>query len=278
VGQTWNVNQIALTANRVACQDNDTENSSGKLISSRATAGIGAYARAHYAGWRDMSKKVSGMQVASNASMRQTEVQAGQSRFQDVSHDGAAAHTVAVGAVSAANLSSVERDISKTRQNERSTCAKENATDTASRNVAHQRRLTPSKLVEIVVGQDAVDGKIYDLGAKATSQVDTIITGTTISAQRFHESQAATAAMYDRGVVSRSLYLDEFRDHSDLVEYVLWLNSHGSSVRTLPTLPKQMIIFDKSIAILPSSAKIGKSAIIVHRDQAVVDCLKRYSK
>lgn len=131
-----------------------------------------------------------------------------------------------------------------------------------------------SEAIEIVVGLDAIDEVIYALSARTASQVDTIITGNSISARRLNEAREASAAMYDRGIVSRSLYLDEFREHQDFLEYVRWLNERGSSVRTLPSLPKQMIIFDKTIAVLNSTLRNGSPSIVIHREKAAVDCFQ----
>ena len=129
-------------------------------------------------------------------------------------------------------------------------------------------------LAEIVEGWEAIDQTIYRLAADAVSQVDTVSKGTVISAPRLTEGKEATAALYRRGVKSRSLYLDEFRDTPILVEYVRWLNEQGAAVRTLPTLPKQMMIFDKSVAVLSKYTRSGEASVVIHYDPEVVECLQ----
>ena len=147
--------------------------------------------------------------------------------------------------------------------------------DAASK--TRQLQLAPDDshgLSKSVVGINAIDETIHRLSSEAASQVDTVITGNSITAERLEGARSITNELYNRGVVGRSLYLDSFREIPGAAEYVQWLNENGASVRTLPTLPRQMIIYDKKVAILAGSQKAEQPSAAVYRDQAVVDCLQ----
>ncbi|WP_329392008.1 helix-turn-helix transcriptional regulator (plasmid) [Streptomyces sp. NBC_01351] len=55
----------------------------------------------------------------------------------------------------------------------------------------------------------------------------------------------------ERGVVIRAVCRESFRNDSDTLAYAHWLTEHGGQMRTVPTVPIQMIIVDRRIAILP---------------------------
>ncbi|MGW7456587.1 LuxR C-terminal-related transcriptional regulator [Streptomyces sp. NPDC054797] len=54
-----------------------------------------------------------------------------------------------------------------------------------------------------------------------------------------------------RGVVIRAVCRDSFRNDPDTLAYARWLTEHGGQMRTIPTVPIQMIIIDRRVAIIP---------------------------
>lgn len=54
-----------------------------------------------------------------------------------------------------------------------------------------------------------------------------------------------------RGVVIRAVCRDSFRNDPDTLAYARWLTEHGGQMRTVPTVPIQMIIIDRRVSIIP---------------------------
>jgi DNA-binding CsgD family transcriptional regulator len=68
-----------------------------------------------------------------------------------------------------------------------------------------------------------------------------------------------------RGVAIRAVCRDSFRNDPDTLAYARWLIEHGGQMRTVPTVPIQMIIVDRRAAILPLDPENPrKGAIEVH--------------
>ncbi|MGI5450810.1 LuxR C-terminal-related transcriptional regulator [Streptomyces sp. CA-243310] len=69
----------------------------------------------------------------------------------------------------------------------------------------------------------------------------------------------------ERGVVIRAVCRDSFRNDPDTLAYARWLIEHGGQMRTVPTVPIQMIIVDRRVAILPlEPAEPRAGALEVH--------------
>ncbi|MFJ6785800.1 LuxR C-terminal-related transcriptional regulator [Streptomyces yangpuensis] len=54
-----------------------------------------------------------------------------------------------------------------------------------------------------------------------------------------------------RGVAIRAVCRDSFRNDPDTLAYARWLTEHGGQMRTIPTVPIQMIIVDRRVSIIP---------------------------
>ncbi|WP_406498915.1 LuxR C-terminal-related transcriptional regulator [Streptomyces sp. NBC_00846] len=73
-------------------------------------------------------------------------------------------------------------------------------------------------------------------------------------AHRPDARQAATPLNEEalrRGVTIRAVCRESFRNDADTLEYARWLTGHGGHMRTVPTVPIQMIVVDRKAAIVP---------------------------
>jgi DNA-binding CsgD family transcriptional regulator len=57
--------------------------------------------------------------------------------------------------------------------------------------------------------------------------------------------------MLTRGKSVVTVYLDSVRNDPATLGYARWLTEHGGAVRTTPTLPVRMVLFDREIALVP---------------------------
>jgi DNA-binding CsgD family transcriptional regulator len=64
-------------------------------------------------------------------------------------------------------------------------------------------------------------------------------------------SKPLNELLLERGVSVRCLYQQSFTNDSDLVAYGTWLRSLGGELRTVPSIPTLMIIYDRQGVIVP---------------------------
>ncbi|MEV5864347.1 LuxR C-terminal-related transcriptional regulator [Streptomyces sp. NPDC052071] len=68
-----------------------------------------------------------------------------------------------------------------------------------------------------------------------------------------------------RGVTIRAVCRESFRNDPDTLAYARWLIEHGGQMRTVPTVPIQMVIVDRRVAIIPlNPADPRTGALEVH--------------
>jgi DNA-binding CsgD family transcriptional regulator/sugar-specific transcriptional regulator TrmB len=103
---------------------------------------------------------------------------------------------------------------------------------------------------ERLMGIDAIQARIDQLGRATRAELAAVQPGI----QRPEDLEAGRQANTDaltRGVTFRTLYQDAARNHTHIAVHAQWLLSHGGEVRTAPTIPQRMVIFDRSQALVP---------------------------
>lgn len=104
--------------------------------------------------------------------------------------------------------------------------------------------------LERLTGVDEVRSRIEELAASAEVEIAAFCMG----AQR-EEALAASRPVDERairrGVALRGMYLDSVNNHPATRRYAQWVTTAGGEIRTLPTLPLRMVIFDRRFAVLP---------------------------
>jgi len=124
--------------------------------------------------------------------------------------------------------------------------------------------------LEIVEGAEALDARIRAIGAAATKEVVAFTTVAQFTNDQVKTAKSRNSEIYDRGLTSRSIYLDSVRNDQATKAHVQWLNERGSQVRTRPTLPIQMLIADGEVAVLPLDITGKQPGIKVISDPYVV--------
>jgi DNA-binding CsgD family transcriptional regulator len=75
----------------------------------------------------------------------------------------------------------------------------------------------------------------------------------------------------EKGVEFRSIY-NERNAHSTTGEkYISWIKAYGAKVRTLPSIPLRMIIFDGESVALPLDPENNRAGVVVHHSADVVN-------
>ncbi len=117
---------------------------------------------------------------------------------------------------------------------------------------------------ERLIGPDAIRNRLAALSSEAEHEVMTLAPGGAHSAADLEASRAPNAALLDRGIRMRTVYLDSVRNHQPTMDHVAWIGERGGRVRTTASLPVRMIILDRRRAVLPidtSDAREGATVI-----------------
>jgi DNA-binding CsgD family transcriptional regulator len=124
-----------------------------------------------------------------------------------------------------------------------------------------------------VVGSEALNRALLELLDSTVGEISTFSPGRALSRTTVIQSKARNKAVYERGIRSRTIYLNGVRKSKPTMEYVRWLNERGSEVRTLPYIPIRMIIFDNTTAVLPVDPNDDLSGFVIHRDPSILCAL-----
>ncbi|MFI9806629.1 LuxR C-terminal-related transcriptional regulator [Streptomyces sp. NPDC052301] len=118
---------------------------------------------------------------------------------------------------------------------------------------------------ERLIGPDAIRDRLARLAEETRQEIATFAPGGAHSAEDLQASRVPNAALLERGVRMRTVYLASVRRHQPTLDHVTWLNAHGGQVRTAPTLPIRMIISDRRQAVLPIDAADARAgAVVLH--------------
>jgi DNA-binding CsgD family transcriptional regulator len=100
-------------------------------------------------------------------------------------------------------------------------------------------------------GVDAVRDRLEDLAATTTVECVSLNPHLAHSPAGKSASRPLNQRMLDRGVAVRAVYQDSHRHNPVQQEYVTWMTGLGAEIRTSPTLPMLLVIFDRRAALLP---------------------------
>ncbi|RKE20500.1 LuxR C-terminal-related transcriptional regulator [Streptomyces sp. TLI_171] len=135
-------------------------------------------------------------------------------------------------------------------------------------------RPTPTDAAsEQLSGPEAIRERLADLAGSVRQEVATFAPGGAHSEEDLRASRQPNAALLERGVQMRTVYLDSVRNHRPTLDHVTWLNLQGGQVRTVPELPIRMIIFDRQQAVLPIDTEDARAGAVVLRGAGTVAAL-----
>ncbi|MGW0367082.1 helix-turn-helix transcriptional regulator [Streptomyces sp. NPDC002990] len=124
----------------------------------------------------------------------------------------------------------------------------------AARAVSEFAELRPNTEVdggERLVGMDAIQGRLEELAHGLTRECLAILPGGALSEASLEASRPLDRCALDRGIEMRSVYQDSARNDPMTLGYAQWLTEAGGQVRTSPLLPSRLLIFDRSVAVVP---------------------------
>ncbi|MGW7384468.1 LuxR C-terminal-related transcriptional regulator [Streptomyces sp. NPDC054794] len=123
----------------------------------------------------------------------------------------------------------------------------------------------PGTHAERLVGMDAIQARIEHLAHQATEEVATLMPGGPQDPERIEAAMTLDRQVRERGVAMRTVGVDSIRKDPATLSYANWLVDVGAEVRTAPTLPLRMLIYDRRITLIPiDPAHSALGALQVH--------------
>jgi DNA-binding NarL/FixJ family response regulator len=138
---------------------------------------------------------------------------------------------------------------------------------------SRERRLADSGDVERVFGEAQIQERLTELSAATAVKMATFSPGGALPREHLLAGRERTAALFERGVTSRTIYLSAVRNDKPTREHVEWLQEHGSQVRTASVLPVRMILFDDDCALLPANLEDAMEGVVVVRNPGILVAL-----
>lgn len=126
--------------------------------------------------------------------------------------------------------------------------------------------------VERLTGIDAVRSRLEHLAQNAQQEVLSFLRGTQ-SPESMRASAPLDEAALARGVALRGIHQHSAVNDPTTMAYLRWLDDLGAEVRTVATLPLQMIIFDREIAVLPLDVEQSGAGAQLVRGSGMVTAL-----
>jgi DNA-binding CsgD family transcriptional regulator len=112
--------------------------------------------------------------------------------------------------------------------------------------------------VEVIEGLDAVRYRLHSLAQSAEQECLSFVPGGAQKPDTMEASKPLDQLALERGVAVRSIYQESFRNDPATFQYVQWLAALGGETRIVPTLPMQLVIVDRKLALVPLDPSDGR--------------------
>jgi DNA-binding CsgD family transcriptional regulator len=142
--------------------------------------------------------------------------------------------------------------------------------------VAEYASLRPNTEVdgaERVVGLDAIQDRLEVLAARLTSECLAIAPGGAQSSDSRAASRPLDEDALRRGIRMKTVYQDSVRNDPETLAYARWLTEEGGQVRTSPVLPSRLLVFDRTVAVVPIDPSNSRAGALCTRSPGIVASL-----
>lgn len=126
---------------------------------------------------------------------------------------------------------------------------------------------------EHLIGPDIIRERLARLAQQARDEIMTFAPGGAHPAADLEASRGPNEDLLDRGVRSRTIYLDSVRNHKPTLDHVNWLSQRGAAVRTTVSLPLRLIIFDRCQAVVPTNMADARTGAVLLTGEGTVTAL-----
>lgn len=121
-----------------------------------------------------------------------------------------------------------------------------------------------------LVGLDAVRMRMEELQRTTTTECLSLNPGSAHLPDAREAAKPLNQEALERGVMIKAVCRDSFRNDPGTLGYARWLTELGGQMRTVPTVPIQLVIIDRRHAILPVDPDNPRSGALEVRSPAVL--------
>ncbi|MFE5538764.1 LuxR C-terminal-related transcriptional regulator [Streptomyces sp. NPDC056492] len=119
--------------------------------------------------------------------------------------------------------------------------------------------------IEYLRGIESIREHLEVLNDQVRKEFLTFAPGGPQTPENMQASRPLNERLLGRGVRMRTIYLDSIRRDGPTLDHAMWLEDLGAQVRTVPTLPNRVIIYDREIALIAAdSHDTAAGAVVVH--------------
>ncbi|MFC7983387.1 LuxR C-terminal-related transcriptional regulator [Streptomyces sp. NPDC057336] len=132
---------------------------------------------------------------------------------------------------------------------------------------------TESEDAERLVGMDAIQARLEQLTYDLSEECLALIPGGAQSDASREASRPLDRSALAHGVRMRTVYQNSVKNHPATLAYARWLTDEGAEVRTSPVLLSRLLIFDRSVALVPISPHNSRLGALCTRSPGIVASL-----
>lgn len=111
------------------------------------------------------------------------------------------------------------------------------------------RREYASTRVDEVVDPAEMTSRVSEMVREAREEILSFVT-TTYQTSQLDQARRGDEELLERGIHARSIHLGSALEAPHMNDYLRWMEGRGAFVRTAPSLPVRMIIFDRAAAVV----------------------------
>ncbi|MFF2777520.1 LuxR C-terminal-related transcriptional regulator [Streptomyces sp. NPDC058052] len=126
---------------------------------------------------------------------------------------------------------------------------------------------------ERLVGMDAIQDRLEQLAHGLTRECLAILPGGALSEGSMEASRPLDRRALARGIEMCSVYQDSARNDPATLAYARWLTEQGGQVRTSPLLPPRLLVFDRTVAVVPIDPDNSRTGALCTRAPGIVASL-----
>ncbi|MHC6630526.1 helix-turn-helix transcriptional regulator [Streptomyces globosus] len=126
---------------------------------------------------------------------------------------------------------------------------------------------------ERLVGMDAIQSRLEELAHGLVGECLAILPGGALSEASLEASRPLDRRALARGIEMRSVYQDSARNDPATLAYARWLTGQGAQVRTSPLLPPRLLVFDRTVAVVPIDPANSRLGALCTRAPGIVASL-----
>jgi DNA-binding CsgD family transcriptional regulator len=119
-------------------------------------------------------------------------------------------------------------------------------------------------------GVEAVRTRLRQLSETAKRECWSFTPGGAHRPDAMSASRGVNQAAIERGVQVLCIYQTAYRNDADTVAYADWLTGMGGEIRTVPTVPMQLVIVDREVVLLPINPTSPQHGAIEVHTPAIV--------